>query len=47
MVIYFNTNFASLLNQASAHCPGITIYAPDFFTLLNNIMAHPGRLRIG
>jgi phospholipase/lecithinase/hemolysin len=41
MVIYFNTNFASLLNQARAQCPGITIYAPDFFALLNNIMANP------
>ena len=42
MVIYFNTNFATLLNQATALLTNITIYSPDFFTLLNNMLANPG-----
>ncbi|MFZ1072483.1 MAG: hypothetical protein WAO21_03515, partial [Verrucomicrobiia bacterium] len=38
MVIYFNTNFTALLNQANASLPGITIYEPDFFSLLDNVL---------
>jgi phospholipase/lecithinase/hemolysin len=39
-VIDFNTAFAALLNQARASLPGITIYQPDFFSLLNNIVTN-------
>ena len=40
MVIYFNTNFTALLNQANASLPGITIYEPDFFSLLDNVLTN-------
>ena len=30
-----------MLNQARASLPGLTIYAPDFFTLLDNMVTHP------
>jgi phospholipase/lecithinase/hemolysin len=42
MVINFNTSFATMLNQAMASLPGLKIYVPDFFTLLNNMLANPG-----
>jgi phospholipase/lecithinase/hemolysin len=40
MVIYFNTSFTALLNQANASLPGITIYEPDFFGLLDNVLTN-------
>ncbi len=40
-VSYFNTSFTSMLNQAKATRPDLTIYIPDFFTLLNNMVAQP------
>jgi phospholipase/lecithinase/hemolysin len=40
-VIDFNTAFTTtLMNQIKTSCPGITIYVPDFFTLLNNILTN-------
>ena len=40
-VVDFNTGFLTMLNQAKASLPGITIYVPDFFTLLTNMVAYP------
>jgi len=40
-VINFNTAFTTtLMNQIKTRCPSITIYVPDFFTLLNNILTN-------
>ena len=39
-VIDFNTTFTALLNQANASLPGITIYEPDFFSLLDNVLTN-------
>jgi phospholipase/lecithinase/hemolysin len=36
----YNTRFSNTLNQARALCPGLKIYAPDFFTLLNNVLTN-------
>jgi hypothetical protein len=41
-VIYFNTGFATMLNQKMASLPGLKIYAPDLFALFDNILANPG-----
>ena len=37
----YNARFANTINQARAMCPGLTIYTPDFFTLLNNVLKSP------
>ena len=34
----YNARFTNTINQAMALCPGLNIYAPDFFTLLNNVL---------
>jgi len=39
-IIDFNTTFPALLNQARASLPGITIYEPDFFSLLDNVLTN-------
>jgi len=39
-VIGFNTAFTALLNQAETSLPGITIYEPDFFSLLDNVLTN-------
>jgi len=39
-VVDFNTAFAALLNQARASLTGITIYEPDVFTLLDNVLTN-------
>ena len=39
-VIGFNTAFTTLLNQAQTTLPGIVIYEPDFFTLLDNVLTN-------
>lgn len=36
----FNARFASTLTQALAVCPGLTIYSPDYFTLLNKVLTN-------
>jgi phospholipase/lecithinase/hemolysin len=40
-IVYFNTGFATALNQARASLPGIKIYMPDMFALLDNMAANP------
>jgi phospholipase/lecithinase/hemolysin len=32
----YYTRFSNTISQARAACPGMTIYAPDFYSLLNN-----------
>lgn len=40
-VIDFNTAFTTtLMNRIKTNCPAITIYVPDFFTLLDNILTN-------
>jgi 3-phytase len=39
-VIDFNTAFTALLNQARTSLSGITIYEPDFFSLLDNVLTN-------
>jgi phospholipase/lecithinase/hemolysin len=39
-IIGFNTAFTALLNQAGTSLPGITIYEPDFFSLLDNVLTN-------
>jgi phospholipase/lecithinase/hemolysin len=39
--IDYNARFATTINQARSLCPGLTIYTPDFYTLLNNVLANP------
>jgi phospholipase/lecithinase/hemolysin len=34
----YNARFSNTINQARALCPGLKIYALDFFTLLNNVL---------
>jgi phospholipase/lecithinase/hemolysin len=41
-VINFNGTLSSIVNQARASLPGLKIYMPDMFTLLDNMVAHPG-----
>ena len=41
MVINFNTAFGPILSNAMVSCPGLQIYEPDFFSLLDNILANP------
>ncbi|MGA2853653.1 MAG: SGNH/GDSL hydrolase family protein [Verrucomicrobiota bacterium] len=36
----YNFAFSNTINQARALCPGLNIYAPDFFTLLNNVLTN-------
>lgn len=38
--IAYNAAFSNTLNQARAACPGLTIYEPNFFNLLNNVLAN-------
>ena len=40
MVIDFNTNFLAMLSNAMISCPGLKIYEPDFFSLLDNILTN-------
>jgi phospholipase/lecithinase/hemolysin len=38
--IDYNLKFSNTVNQAMALCPGLTIYNPDFYTLLNNVLTN-------
>lgn len=38
----YNVRFAATLNQARALCPGLVIYTPDYYALLNNVLVNPG-----
>lgn len=40
-VIRYDTAFAAMLSNAMVSCPGLKIYKPDFFSLLDDILAHP------
>jgi len=37
----YNIAFSNTLNRIRASCPNLTLYTPDFFTLLANMLAHP------
>lgn len=37
----YNIAFNAMLSNAMVSCSGLTIYEPDFFSLLNNILANP------
>ncbi len=39
-VMVFDAAFTNTLNSAKAVCPGLKIYVPDFFTLLNNVVSN-------
>jgi hypothetical protein len=39
-VMDFNAGFAAMLNQARASLPGVRIYIPDIFALLDDLVAH-------
>lgn len=39
-IMDFNIAFTSMLSNATVSCPGLTIYEPDFFSLLDNILAN-------
>jgi len=41
-VSYFNSGFTTMLNTAMANHPGLKIYTPDMFSLLDNMLANPG-----
>ena len=41
MVMNFNTEFTAMLSNAMVSYPGLKIYEPDFFSLLDNILANP------
>jgi phospholipase/lecithinase/hemolysin len=38
--VAYNVAFSNTINQAKALCPGLKIYSPDFFTLLNNVLTN-------
>ncbi len=38
--IAYNLAFSNTLNTARAECPGLTIYEPDFFSLLNSTLTN-------
>jgi phospholipase/lecithinase/hemolysin len=38
--VAYNVAFSNTIKQARALCPGLKIYTPDFFTLLNNVLTN-------
>ena len=38
--VAYNVAFSNTIKKARTLCPGLTIYAPDFFTLLNNVLTN-------
>jgi len=38
--IYFNTNLIATVNRAKAICPGLIVYVPDIFSLLDNVITN-------
>jgi phospholipase/lecithinase/hemolysin len=38
--VAYNTAFANTINTARLLCPGLTIYTPDYYTLLNNVLTN-------
>lgn len=41
MIVFFNSAFAPTLSNAMALCPGLKIYEPDYFSMLDNVLANP------
>jgi phospholipase/lecithinase/hemolysin len=41
-IVQFNTNFTTIVKQVRGTLPGLTIYTPDFFSLLQDMLAHAG-----
>ncbi len=39
-IIDFNVAFTAMLTNAMVSCPGLTIYEPDFFSLLDNMLTN-------
>ena len=39
-VVYYNTNLLATVNRAKAACPGLTVYVPDIFSLLDNAITN-------
>ncbi len=39
--VNFNNSFSNMLNLVAVQYPALTIYRPDFFSLLDNILASP------
>jgi phospholipase/lecithinase/hemolysin len=37
----YNIAFSNTLNRIRASCPNLTLYTPDFYALLTNMLAHP------
>jgi thermolabile hemolysin len=37
----YNIAFSNTLNRIRAACPDLTLYSPDFYALLTNMIAHP------
>jgi phospholipase/lecithinase/hemolysin len=37
----YNVSFSNTLNLIRASCPNLTLYSPDFFALLTNLLAYP------
>jgi thermolabile hemolysin len=37
----YNIAFSNTLNRIRTSCPDLTLYSPDFFALLTNMIAHP------
>ena len=40
MVVYFNSAFTPVLSNAMASCPGLTIYEPNFFSFLDDVLTN-------
>jgi phospholipase/lecithinase/hemolysin len=38
--VAYNVAFSNTINQARVLCPGLKIYVPDFFTLLNSVLTN-------
>lgn len=38
--VNYNTAFNATLNRARINCPGLTIFVPDYYTLLKDMIAH-------
>jgi phospholipase/lecithinase/hemolysin len=42
----YNVAFSNTVNQVRAACPGVKIFIPDIFTLLDNMLAHPEKYQL-
>ena len=42
----YNIAFSNTLNRIRASCPNLTLYTPDFYALLTNILAHPANYTV-